>query len=133
MIVVSVYDLSNIEALTNPPEGWMLDAARCENCEVDGIEPKTDGWEEAVVLLSIAELNGILSADASELTVVDYSPGDKGHHPPPIPLWALVEPGGVSLARWGYLKTLLATTAVEHEQFDAYRDMLTDIEEQSTD
>ncbi|KTG11322.1 hypothetical protein AUR64_04370 [Haloprofundus marisrubri] len=131
--IVSVYDLANIEALSNPPKGWILDAARCENCEVDAVEPKTDGWKEAVVLFSIAESNGILSADASELTLIDYSPGDEGHHPPSIPLSALTTPGGVSMARWGYLKTLLATTAVEHEQFDVYRDMLTDMEKESTD
>ncbi|WP_224337876.1 hypothetical protein [Haloprofundus halobius] len=127
--IVRVYDLPFFERYTNPPEGWILDAARCESCEVKAVDPKTDGWEEAVVLLSIVESNGVLSADASKLTLVDYSPGNEGHHPPPIPLSTLMGASSVSITRWGYLKTVLATTEVEHKQFDVYRHMLNDIEE----
>ncbi len=44
-----------------------------------------------------------------------------------------MESGGTSLARWGYLKTVLATTKVELKPFGEPRQMLENMEDQSNE
>lgn len=125
--VVRVYDLATLEALLDFPEQWIPDAARCRNCAVETVFPETDGWEEAIVRVEVNSSTDVLSLDASSLTVLDYSPGDVGTHPPPIPLSA-VNRTGYSFSRWGFMKSALATDDVDLPQVSIYRDMLAEIE-----
>lgn len=125
--VVRVYDLATLEALLDFPERWFPDAARCKGCAVETVFPETDGWEEAIVRVEVNASNGVLSLDASSLIVLDYSPGDVGEHPPPIPL-SVVNQTGYSFSRWGFMKSALVTDDVDLPQASVYRDMLAELE-----
>ncbi|WP_152421667.1 hypothetical protein [Halogeometricum pallidum] len=125
--IARIHDMAHLELLVDLPDGWSLDAARCQNCEVEGITPETDGWEEAVVILSVNESNGVLSVDAHSLTVVDYSPGEEGECPPPVQA-AFLSRQGVSMSRWGFLKSVIETTEVDVRPLQVYRDMLEELE-----
>lgn len=95
-----IVDMPNLEKLVESPEEWMLDAARCRNCEIESLEPATDGFDEALILLSINESNGVLSADTSEMTVVDISPDGEGYYPPQVDIAMLFETNDPGYARW---------------------------------
>ncbi|WP_254547323.1 hypothetical protein [Halomarina pelagica] len=127
--IASVDEMPNLEALVDLPDGWALDAARCRECEVDSISPETDGWEEAVVMLSINESNGVLSADTTEITVVDYSPGNEGTYPPPVPL-AFFTQHGYSMSRWGFLRNFVENTDLDIEPIQLYRKRLAEMDQE---
>lgn len=95
-----VVDMPNLETLINPPKEWILDAARCRACESESVDPATDGYDEALILLSINESNDILSADTSNMTVVDVSPHEEGYYPPVIDPNLLIKSDDAGFARW---------------------------------
>lgn len=128
--ITKVHDMPNLESVVNLPDGWALDAARCQQCEVEGVIPETDGWEEAVVMLSINESNGVLSADASNLTVIDYSPGNDGHYPPPIQP-AFLNQQGASISRWAFIKSFVENTEEKTKPIQLYREMLEEMDEEA--
>lgn len=102
-----VVDMPNLQKLIDPPEGWTLDAARCRDCEIESLEPATDGYDEALILLSINESSGILSADSAEMTIVDTSPDGDGYYPPKVPGNVLAEANDPGFARWTRMKGIL--------------------------
>jgi hypothetical protein len=102
-----VVDMPNLEFLLDSPEEWILNAARCRNCEIESLEPATDGFDEALILLSINESNGILSADTSKMTVVDISPDGEGYYPPLVPINIITEIDDPGYARWTRTKGVL--------------------------
>lgn len=102
-----VADMPNLEMLVDSPEEWMLDAARCRNCEIENLDPATDGFDEALIFIRINESNGVLSADTSEMTVVDTSSDKEGYHPPLVEITLLIGTGDPGLARWMRMKNTL--------------------------
>lgn len=102
-----VVDMPNLEKLIGPPDEWMLDAARCRNCEIERLDPATDGYDEALILLSINESNSILSADTTNMTVVDVSPDGEGYYPPLVGLTLLVKRRDPGYPRWMRMKGVL--------------------------
>lgn len=105
---IRVVDLPDWEPLLDPPETWLLDAARCRECETDALEYPTSGYAEALIMLTLTEANDILSIDAATLTMLDYSPADEGN-PPPIPDAMLALEDDVGIARWTRLLNWLET------------------------
>jgi hypothetical protein len=105
---IRVVDLPDWEPLLDPPATWLLDAARCRDCETDALEYPTHGYAEALVMLTLTEANDILSIDAATLTVLDYSPADEGNSPP-IPDAMLAVEDDVGIARWTRLLKWLET------------------------
>lgn len=95
-----IVDMPKLEQLLELSDEWVLDAARCRDCEIESLKPATDGYDEALILLSINESSGVLSADSSELTVVDVSPDGEGYYPPRIPANVVAEVGDPGYARW---------------------------------
>jgi hypothetical protein len=102
-----VVDMPNLEKLVESPEEWILDAARCRNCEIENLEPATDGFDEALILLSINESNNILSADTSGMTVADVSPDGEGYYPPQVDITVLFGTNDPGYARWIRMISLL--------------------------
>ena len=105
--VIRIADLPNLERLFNPPSGWFADAIRCRNCDIDEISPATDGFDEALVMVHLAESNGVLSIDASSTTVVDVSLSSDGYYPPTVPMQSFSELEDFGFARWIRVKYLL--------------------------
>jgi len=82
--IIRVADLPNLEQLFDLPAGWFPDAVRCQTYERDTLAPATDGFDEALVMIHLAESNNLLSIDASSTTVVDFSPDSEGYHRIPV-------------------------------------------------
>jgi hypothetical protein len=97
---IRVVDLPNFEALLAPPDNWVLDASRCANCELDTLTPATDGYDEASVMVSVAERDGVLSLDASSMTIIDYSLDGDGYYPPPFNLANITDITDYGYIRW---------------------------------
>jgi hypothetical protein len=102
-----VTDLDGLKHLFDVPDIWILDGIRCADCEIDGIEPETDGFEEALVVVSVTETNGVYSVDTSDLEIVSFSPGEDGYYPPFVPPQTLLEQSDIGLVRWHRLHELL--------------------------
>jgi hypothetical protein len=138
MDAIRNHDMDGLDRLFGPLEGWWIDSVRCPDCVGDRIHPPTDGWEEALVLCSTTERNGVLSVDTTDLSVLDYSPGPAGHYPPVIPL-DTVSQMGLSFSRWSflyrYLPLIEATVPDIGERQPLYqycRDRLNEIERETT-
>lgn len=65
------------------------------------------------------------SADASQLTVVEYSPDGDGYHPPPVDPQRIARTGDYGQARWIRLKFILETPGFAEKVPQEYRDALT--------
>ena len=131
------YDMHNLDRMLGPLEGWWIDSVRCPDCAVDRVYPPTDGWEEAVVSCSPMEQNGVFSVDATDLSVLDYSPGPEGHYPPAFDV-ATIDQVGVSFCRWSFLYRYLPLAErtvpdLYDRQFiyQYYRDRLDEIEQET--
>ncbi len=98
--VVRIADMPNLEQLFAPPVDWFADALRCHRCAVDAVSPATEGFDEALVRVTLAESNEVVSIDASSLTVVGCSPVDEGYYPPMVSLNVLAQSGDIGVARW---------------------------------
>ena len=70
--VIRIADMPNPEQLFNPPPGWFADAIRCRNCDIDELTPASDGFDEALVMVHLAESNDVLSIDASRLSSMSH-------------------------------------------------------------
>lgn len=97
---IRVANLPTLETHLDPPKGWMLDAARCQDCTISHLSPTTIGYEEALVLLRVTDADGILSTDASTLKVVNLSPSNDGYVPPQVGTHILAASDDVGSARW---------------------------------
>lgn len=106
---IRVVDLPNHEALLDPPEEWVLDAARCRNCEIDHLDPATKKYDEALLLLAVNNADGILSVDTSSLTVADLSPDSEGYYPPQIEAQTALAGDDLGYARWLRIQAQLET------------------------
>ncbi|MFC6965143.1 hypothetical protein ACFQL7_27745 [Halocatena marina] len=95
-----VMDMPNLQRLFNPPSGWVPDTLRCQECEIDTLEPATKGLDEACVIVHLNESNGIFSIDASSITIADGSPHDEGYYPPVVNPMLMSDTGDLGLARW---------------------------------
>jgi len=100
-------DLDGVKNALGVPDMWLLDGVRCGDCEIEAIEPETDGIEEALLVVSVAEANGVYSVDTTDLEIVSFSPGDEGYYPPVVPLQAFLEQVDVGMARWHRIRELL--------------------------
>lgn len=49
--------------LSDLPDGWIVDAARCDDHAVSEVIEPTRGYEEAVVRLPVMESNGVVSVE----------------------------------------------------------------------
>lgn len=97
---IRVADMPNFEELVDPPDGWVLDASRCRRCERETLEPATDGYDEVMVMVSVADQGGVLSLDSSSLSIIDYSLDGDGYHPPPMNLNNFTDPQDYGYVRW---------------------------------
>lgn len=118
-----VVDMPNLERAIDLPDEWILDAARCRDCEIEDLEPATDGYDEALFLISINDSGGVLTADCSELTMVDVSPDGEGYYPPRIPISVLAEGTDPGYARWTRTKGILEDLASGNYDPDFVRKM----------
>lgn len=120
-----VADFPNLDQLLEVPDGWHLDAARCQDCELDAIDPATDGYDEALIMVTITETDGVLSLDASQLSVVDFVPTETGYYPPVLTREMLVDPQDYGVCRWlrqqGILEQPAATEAVREAAWESLR------------
>lgn len=87
------------------PEGWLIDAARCEDHAVSEIVEPTMGFEEALITVSVTTSNDVVSVSApteSDVPVLAFSPANEGLHPMLIDqqLIDAVEPGDHGFSRW---------------------------------
>lgn len=79
---IRVADMPNLEKVLDPPQEWILDAARCRDCDIERLDPATEGYDEALLFLAVSKSDGIVSVDPSTLTVADLSPNEEGYYPP---------------------------------------------------
>lgn len=91
--------------LDDLPDGWLVDAARCEDHAVDDIVEPTKGFEEALVRAPVTVSNVVVSVSASQpddLPVLTVSPATKGCHPMLIDQQLLDAsvPGNHGFSRW---------------------------------
>lgn len=121
---IQIGEMPNLKAVVNMPSGWGLDAARCPSCDIDTIDPATDGFGEVLVMLSINESNGVLSADASQLTVVDHSPDGGGYYPPRVNPQLIAKTNDLGQARWTRLKYILENPPFAETIPQEYRNAL---------
>jgi hypothetical protein len=123
-----VVNLSEVEKLLDPPADWILDAARCHACEIEELTPATDGFDEALLMLRVNESNGMLSADASTLAVVDISPNGEGYHPPLVNAQLLLASGDPGDARWlrtkGFLERLEAEPTASTDEIELMQNIV---------
>ena len=110
--VIRLGDMPNLRAvlLASPlpnPNGWETDSLRCRNCEIDTLPLETDGFDEALVTLNIADTAGRVTVETSELELIDVSKDGTGHHPPKFNLQVLIQSRDVGLVRWTRIKGLL--------------------------
>lgn len=98
--VIRIVDMPHLERWVDVPPGWIPDASRCRECEQDSLSPKTEGLDEALVVLHLNESNGAISIDSSSLELVDSSPTGDGHHPPPVPPRLVDKHSDLGLGRW---------------------------------
>lgn len=119
--VLRVGDMANLKAMIPAPVTWLPDAARCHDCEVDTIEPATDGFDEALVSLTINDSNGVLSVDTTTLTVVDFSPDGDGYQPPLFSPTLVTQRQDLGLVRWIRIEQLLALDTGESDIVEIIR------------
>lgn len=105
--VIRVADLPNLEQLFDLPTGWFPDASRCQQCERETLAPATGGFDEALVMVELAESNAVLSIDATSLTSVDVSPDGEGYQPPYVNPRLVSGYADIGLARWIRVQWLL--------------------------
>lgn len=98
--VVRVAALPALRQVADLPPDWLPDAVRCRACHRETVSPATDGFEEALVTVSLAASNGHLRIDASSLDLVDYSPTIEGYSPPAVSPPMVQQGEGVSIGRW---------------------------------
>lgn len=106
---IRVVDLPDWELLLDPPDTWLLDAVRCRDCGANAPTYPTTGYEEALIMVSLTDANGILSVDASTLRVIHYSPADEGHAPPETDSMLAEGTDDAGIARWSRLIGWLQT------------------------
>jgi len=98
--IIRITDMPNVEEFFPIPDGWFPDAARCRDCERDAVTPATDGMDEALVTVHLAEGSDIVSVDASSLTIADYAPADVGYYPPKMFPDLIARYQDAGLVRW---------------------------------
>lgn len=130
---IRVADMPNLEKLFAPPQEWILDAARCRDCEIEQLDPATNGYDEALLVLTVHEADGIQSVDASTLTVVDLSPAEKGFYPPLSWAHTLTETGDLGHARWLRMQAHLEDMKTSARAPPEAVEMLEDIIKRSKD
>lgn len=108
--ILRLTDMQVVEQLPGVPSGWVPDALRCGVCERDSLDPTTDGVDEALVEVRLANSSDVFSIDATSITVVDYSPGDDGYYPPVVNLSLLLSERDLGLVRWMRVQHLLEST-----------------------
>lgn len=105
--VLRLTDMQSIEQLPDVPSGWVPDALRCAACERAELEPTTDGVDEVLIEVRLANSADVLSIDASSITVVDFSPGEEGYYPPLVDMQLLMRFRDLGLTRWMRIQHLL--------------------------
>lgn len=105
--VIRIANLPNLEQLVNPPAGWFADALRCQDCNRDQITPATNGFDEALVMVTLSESERGYSIDTSSFTVVDVSLENDGYEPPMVDPRRVAQYQDMGLARWLRVKWLL--------------------------
>ncbi|MFD1586240.1 hypothetical protein ACFR9U_04550 [Halorientalis brevis] len=84
---IRVGDLTVSPPLTPPPDGWVLDAARCPGHAVESLQSPTDGYDEALLSLELTPVaEEGYAVDGPSIELVEYSPADEGQDPPRLPL-----------------------------------------------
>lgn len=91
--------------LTELPDGWVIDAARCDDHAVEALEEPTRGFEEALVHLPLTVSNDVVSVsvpDSDAVRVLDFAPATEGCRPMVLdrPLLDAVDPADHGLSRW---------------------------------
>lgn len=97
---IRVADFPNLKKLLDVPAGWHLDAARCHDCDLDVIEPATDGYDEVVIMVDIVEAEGFPCVDASDLAIVDVAPTETGYYPAALSDRDLHDATDFGICRW---------------------------------
>ena len=64
---------------------WIADLLRCADCEIESLSAPTKDYDEALVELDIGWDGEQHVLDASDMTVLDYSPADDGVDPEGVP------------------------------------------------
>ncbi|WP_136591966.1 hypothetical protein [Salinigranum halophilum] len=88
--VIRIVDLPSLEQFCPIPDGWMLDLLRCPTHERTALGDATDGYDEALVEVTLNDSGAGYTVDASELRLIDYSPASEGGRPPLMPMRPVV-------------------------------------------
>jgi hypothetical protein len=104
-VLIEAIRLVDHPQLDDLPDGWVIDAARCEAHTVSEIREPTRGYEEALVQLPVTESNNVVSISTPEVDtvrVLDFSPANEGLHPLVVDqqLMTATEPDDHGLSRW---------------------------------
>jgi hypothetical protein len=105
---------------------WQPDLLRCPDCEIEALEDPTDGYGEALVELDISWQNQQRVLDASDLTLLDYSPVEEGTDPPKIP--GSVLQTAIEKRDWGALRRSRLRTQIDELRKRGADDMADTIE-----
>ncbi len=127
--VFRVVDVPALARIFDVGEMWMPDAARCPSCERDAIDPATEGFDEALVRVSLVETAGELAIDTSSLTVDDASLADDGYYPPAVAAELIADYDDLGIARWLRLAWFFETETVPDEAVAELRPILEASEE----
>jgi hypothetical protein len=130
---IRIADMPHLTTLLDPPQEWVLDTARCRDCEIERLDPATEGYDEALVVLTVHDADGIQSVDTTTLTVVDLSLAGDGYYPPLSWAHTLTETDDHGHARWLRMQAHLEELKTAPDAPPAAVDMLQDIIKRSQD
>ncbi len=100
------------------PDGWVLDAARCDDHAIDELEEPTKGFEEALIRVPVTTTNDVVSVETpepEEIEVLAFEPATEGCYPMVLSqrLMDAAPPGNVGFSRWNRVQALLEGAPAE--------------------
>lgn len=95
------------------PDGCQIDAARCDDHDVDELEEPTRGFEEALIRVPVTVTNDVVSIETpntEDIEVLAFEPATEGCHPMVLSqrLMDAAEPGDLGLSRWNRVQAMVS-------------------------
>jgi hypothetical protein len=96
------------------------------------LDPATEGYDEALLILAVNNSEGIQSIDASTLTVVDLSLSEDGYCPPLSWVHTLMESNDLGRAQWlrmqAHLEDMKISSSAPPEAVEMLEDIIKTLE-----
>lgn len=97
---IRVDGLESLARAVDVPDGWFLDAARCDECRRTSLSLPSKQFGEALIGLETASRGDSLVANAGQLTVSSYSGPTDGWRPPQVSTRDVSVAEDIGIARW---------------------------------